>query len=219
MQPTQTFMHALRHTHALSCIHIGYSYDNVSTYVCIALIQCKLQFSYILRRQQQMSMCVSSIRTYLCTYVYTVILHSWFFAVYLYGTYNQRVTIAQLYTECLHSIGKQVHCMAHTVDGVILFQINSDCVWTIGIVACLYIQVYAVAMDYSTRPKTPCRLKECLANTALFSAIALVALLFSLPTVVFLAFHGSDMSSWQESFSILSSFDSWTLLLFPAPSG
>ena len=54
--------------------------------------------------------------------------------------------------------------MAHTVDGVILFQINSDCVWTIGIVTCLYSQVYAVAMVYSTRPKTPCRLKECLAN-------------------------------------------------------
>ena len=96
--------------------------------------------------------------------------------------------------------------MAHTCDGVILFQINSDCVWTIDIVACLYTQVYAVAMVYSTRPKTPCRLKEFLANTALLSVIALVVLLFSLPTIVFLAFRGSDMSSRQESFSILSSF-------------
>ena len=96
--------------------------------------------------------------------------------------------------------------MAHTFDGFILFQITSDCVWTIGIVACLCIQVFAVAMVYSTRSKTTCQLKECLANTALFSAIALVVLLFSLPTIVFLVFRGSDLSSWQESFSILSSF-------------
>ena len=96
--------------------------------------------------------------------------------------------------------------MAHTFDGFILLQITSDCVWTIGIVACLCIQVFAVAMVYSTRSKTPCQLKKCLPNTALFSAIALVVLLFFLPTIVFLAFRGSGLSSWQERFSILSSF-------------
>ena len=112
----------------------------------------------------------------------------------------------EVYPDIIKSVGKQFHYMAHTFDGFILFQITSDCVWTIGIVACWYIQVFAVAMVYFTRSKAPCQLKECLPNTALFSAIALVALLFSLPTIVFLVFRGSDLSSWQESFSILSSF-------------
>ena len=85
MQPTQTFMHALRHTHALSCIHIGYSYDNVPTYLrmySVDTVQAAIQLytqaaatdEYVCLQHTYVPMYIHN--TTYCTYVYTVILHS-----------------------------------------------------------------------------------------------------------------------------------------------
>ena len=61
-------------------------------------------------------------------------------------------------------------------------------------------------MSDSTKPKTMDKVKEWLATFALLGTIALVILLLSIPTVVFLVFRDSDLNSWQDSFSTLSSF-------------
>ena len=61
-------------------------------------------------------------------------------------------------------------------------------------------------MSDSTGPNTIGKVKEWLANSAFFGAIAVVILLFSIPTVVFLVSRDSDLNNWRNSFSTFSSF-------------